>query len=775
MLKLIVVSIVSLSTCLFLGFGSCNGQDQSGLSKASESTTQFDEKIRPLLVKYCSDCHAPGEMEGLDFLVAETPTDVAKLRGLYAGVAEQIEDRTMPPKDVDHPTDSERKLVADWIKKTLDLKPADTDRIAQYVVEVYEDKKGNLWFGTMSKGMARYDGHTLTWFSQKDGLPSNAVPSFAEDKDGNLWVGTQNGVGKFNGKTFIRVGSADGLPTPNGPSPLSSAGVKADKEGNIWVSVGRKVFRYNGKSFEEFKLPIVKEKITSYAILAGDVSLAMEDKAGNLWFSTDGDGAYKFDGKSFTHFTTKDGLSSNNVTSIIEDKQGNIWFACMQSYQPRMTGDGGVCRYDGKTFTSFPKIKGLSENDIYTIYEIRAGDIWIGASGVGAYRYDGEIFTLFNETNRKHWTRNFGVQGVMEDRNGTLWFGFSGGLFRFNGKSFFNVTKDGPWTDLVSAMADVAAGGKEESTWFHAGTQSALSALAKGQFDQAKAVLLKLKREEPNEPTIQERKINEVGYRLVFTDRLELAIEVFKLNTHLYPQAFNTFDSLGEAYLRSGNEQLAVKSYRKSLELNPKNAGASEALSTIVARKRYESVLVAPKGWLEEVLVVPPSFAPTMSLKGMEHLRLPPEFRTPDSDWFLSYLFAIELTEPTALDEKMIGDQLLLYFRGLAAGGSDQNGKMIETDKFSIEPHKRETGHLDGEHTFTLTWQEPFANATHLKQNIRVKVISGKNKHGVVFVCGSPQPFGSEVWTELLKIRTAFESATVPVESMPTKEERSDD
>ena len=173
--------------------------------------------------------------------------------------------------------------------------------------------------------------------------------------------------------------------------------------------------------------------------------MALHDSKGNLWFSTDGYGAFKYDGTSFTHFTKEDGLCSNNVTSIMEDRQGRIWFTCIQSYQPEMTGDGGVCRYDGKSFTKFPTVKGLSENDIYTIYETRAGNIWIGASGVGAYRFDGETFTLFSETDRKHWTRNFGLQGMAEDQSGTLWFGFSGGLFRFNGKSFFNVTEDGPW------------------------------------------------------------------------------------------------------------------------------------------------------------------------------------------------------------------------------------------------------------------------------------------------------------------------------------------
>ena len=155
-------------------------------------------------MQYCIECHEPGEMKDLDFLSAKTHSDVGGLRGVYAGVVEQMENRSMPPKNSDQPSDTERKLVTEWIKKTLDLKPNYFDRIAQYVVETYEDKQGNLWFGTMHKGAARYDGKTLTWFSKKDGLPSNAVPSFAEDKDGNLWVGTHDGVCKFNGKNITR-------------------------------------------------------------------------------------------------------------------------------------------------------------------------------------------------------------------------------------------------------------------------------------------------------------------------------------------------------------------------------------------------------------------------------------------------------------------------------------------------------------------------------------------------------------------------------------------
>nr|WP_290939679.1 two-component regulator propeller domain-containing protein [Haliscomenobacter sp.] len=78
--------------------------------------------------------------------------------------------------------------------------------IDQYVVELFEDSKGNLWFGTMSSGVARYTPSTLlragektlTYFSEKDGLPGTTVVSIAEDKAGNMWFGTHSGLSKYD-------------------------------------------------------------------------------------------------------------------------------------------------------------------------------------------------------------------------------------------------------------------------------------------------------------------------------------------------------------------------------------------------------------------------------------------------------------------------------------------------------------------------------------------------------------------------------------------------
>ncbi len=75
-----------------------------------------------------------------------------------------------------------------------------------------------------------------------------------------------------------------------------------------------------------------------------------------------------------------------------------------------------------------------------------------------------------------------------------------------------------------------------------------------------------------------EPELNQLGYQLMAAKKLKEAIEIFKLNVEAYPQGFNTYDSLGEAYLTSGNKELALLNYKKSVELNPENAGGVAAV-----------------------------------------------------------------------------------------------------------------------------------------------------------------------------------------------------
>lgn len=114
-----------------------------------------------------------------------------------------------------------------------------------------EDKTGNIWFGGGENGLSRYDGKTFTNFSVNDGLCENNITSIIEDKQGKLWFCSDiinasigGGICRYDGKSFI------GSNTKNGPTKNGYWILLEDKSGNIWIG-GRQasLVRYDGKSF----------------------------------------------------------------------------------------------------------------------------------------------------------------------------------------------------------------------------------------------------------------------------------------------------------------------------------------------------------------------------------------------------------------------------------------------------------------------------------------------------------------------------------------------
>jgi tetratricopeptide (TPR) repeat protein len=74
-----------------------------------------------------------------------------------------------------------------------------------------------------------------------------------------------------------------------------------------------------------------------------------------------------------------------------------------------------------------------------------------------------------------------------------------------------------------------------------------------------------------------------LGYRLMAMKKFKDAIEVFKLSVEEFPESYNTYDSLGEAYVDNGDKELAIKNYEKSVQLNPKNTNGIEMLKKLKA------------------------------------------------------------------------------------------------------------------------------------------------------------------------------------------------
>lgn len=84
---------------------------------------------------------------------------------------------------------------------------------------------------------------------------------------------------------------------------------------------------------------------------------------------------------------------------------------------------------------------------------------------------------------------------------------------------------------------------------------------------------------------INENQFNTLGYEFLQSGREKEAIEIFKLNVAAFPDSWNVYDSLGEAYRANDNIDLAIQNYKKSVEINPANQYGIDALKEMEAGK----------------------------------------------------------------------------------------------------------------------------------------------------------------------------------------------
>ena len=205
-----------------------------------------------------------------------------------------------------------------------------------------------------------------------------------------------------------------------------------DKMGNYWFGTnGNGIIRYNGQILETMTI----EGIRSYM----RVLEIVEDKAGNVWFGTS-EGLIKYDGKKFTTFSQKEGLPGVDaeIWGLTVDKNGLIWVGSI----------GGVSHFDGEKFIPFSLPESMVENPksmlsdklVFKIIEDKNGTMWFVTDGNGIFKYKNGEFTHL--TNKSGLTDN-NAADILEDKKGNIWIGtFNGGISKFDGKTYTNFTKD---------------------------------------------------------------------------------------------------------------------------------------------------------------------------------------------------------------------------------------------------------------------------------------------------------------------------------------------
>lgn len=298
---------------------------------------------------------------------------------------------------------------------------------------IYQDSKGNYWFGSNGKGVYHFDGKKLKQITTNDGLINNSIRGIQEDNKGNVFIETSEGVSKFDGKTFTTLKV---LKSPNNQWKLGPYDLWFNCNGNA-----NHVYRYDGENLYELQLP-KKDIKSTFTIDEKDLSYSPytvfgidKDKNGNIWFGTVLAGAFRYDGKSFLWVAEKelsrleDG-SEPGVRSMVEDTNGDMWLSNFMS-KYRITPNNyeklvGVDLSNTSFANRFPYFNsGLIDNN---------GNLWMTTYGGGVWKYDGDRLLNFPIKNRETEVL---LISIYKDNKGVLWLGTDNdGVYEFNGEYF---------------------------------------------------------------------------------------------------------------------------------------------------------------------------------------------------------------------------------------------------------------------------------------------------------------------------------------------------
>jgi len=321
-------------------------------------------------------------------------------------------------------------------------------QLCQHLRKIFQDSNGDLWFGTNVYGLMHYDGDTLRYYNEEDGLGGGRITGILEDKERRLWVATHNGLSmhKLSMRDHDAVVRFKTYNAENYFLSNDNWSLFIDSKEEIWLGTIDGVVKFDGERFTKF--PVLKGAVPdTTSILSYDrIVSIMEDKNGHMWFAIDGFGITIYNPEmeeegAFRFLTEENGLQDNNIANLMRDSRGDLWIGSMF---------GGMSKYDGMNFTHYAKEGIVSGPETYALYEDSKGQIWFASENFGVYMYDGQSFlNLYTEEG----LQTNGILSIYEDKEGRIWFGGWGGLFRYDPSGILSddirlivpVTRDGPW------------------------------------------------------------------------------------------------------------------------------------------------------------------------------------------------------------------------------------------------------------------------------------------------------------------------------------------
>lgn len=266
------------------------------------------------------------------------------------------------------------------------------------------------------------------------------------------------------------------------------------------------------------------------------------------------------------------------------------------------------------------------------------------------------------------------------------------------------------------------------------------------------------KAKEASEYRLDESEMNRFGYEFLQTERTEEALTVLKLNVEAFPNSFNTYDSYGEILMMRGDKAGAIKNYKRSLALNPKNENGIQMLEKLGVEVDRDKLflLKTEKTWGKEIFTFPLNFAGEIPYAGIEEAHFPKGWRDIDSPEFWSYAFAWKVDLRSTLTKKELETNLQRYFDGLMNVVNKNQDLVLPKSIAKVEQEE-----VKGASQFigTIDVFDAFVTNKAMTLNLVVQQeYCEEEQQSILVFKFSPKGFQHDIWQTLeeIKLRDDF-------------------
>ncbi len=291
-----------------------------------------------------------------------------------------------------------------------------------YVTSITEDYRGNIWVGTWGGGVTVFSGDRIKVYNKSDGLNALYIQDIIEDREKNILIADHSeGLSVFKGEYIVNFNAGKYLPDQD------VWAISQDKRGHYWFGSNTGISVYNPADTTRNAVTVFKEVKD---IIGTRIRFIKHDNIGSMWIGTEGYGIFRYDLASakFDYELELNSILFNSytdkiITALETDRNNNVWIG---------TSDGLAC-WKGSLENSFrfTQSNGLRGNVITALYCDRDGNLWIGSETKNG-------LTKYSPATNKFTVVDIGddiiPRAICQTDDGRLWLGTTAGLIVLEGE-----------------------------------------------------------------------------------------------------------------------------------------------------------------------------------------------------------------------------------------------------------------------------------------------------------------------------------------------------